>query len=238
VLDGDRAQATAPPDVSGRLRLTAQAEADACQQSAAAEAEHDPVQAANARALANDMAAEKSMHEAANARYEEWSAKTASTRETAGQAKAELQRRGHQPAAAKVPEPQNTLEWWREFEASVEAADRALARQQRAAIDAGQPWPPVRYPQTKPGAALAPELENSVPGQREVRVLELNHDDERAARLDELQARADEAAERIEAQRAELDASREYTARMEREAQGEPEVELQAQTPDEIEMEL
>ena len=29
VLEGDRAQATAPPDVSGRLRLTAQAEADA-----------------------------------------------------------------------------------------------------------------------------------------------------------------------------------------------------------------
>jgi hypothetical protein len=184
------------------------------------------------------MAAEKSTLEAANARYEEWSAKTASTRETTGQAKAELQRRGHQPAAAKVPEPQNTLEWRREFEASVEAADRALARQQQAAIDAGQPWPPVRYPETKPGAVLAPELENSVPGQREVRVLELNHDDERAARLDELQARADEAAERIEAQRAELDASREYTARMEWEAQGEPEAELQAETPDEIEMEL
>ncbi|MGH3222641.1 MAG: hypothetical protein ACRDPY_28750, partial [Streptosporangiaceae bacterium] len=51
VLDGDRAQATAPPDVSRRLRLTAQAEADAWQQSAAAETEHDPVQAHNARAL-------------------------------------------------------------------------------------------------------------------------------------------------------------------------------------------
>lgn len=58
VLQGERAQATAPPDVSGRLRLTAQAEADAWQQSAAAETEHDLMQAHEARALANQMAAE------------------------------------------------------------------------------------------------------------------------------------------------------------------------------------
>ena len=39
-------------------------------------------------------------------------------------------------------------------------------------------------------------------------------DDGRAARLDELQARADEAARRIDAQRAELDASSEHAARI------------------------
>lgn len=33
VAEGNRAQALAPPDVSGQLRLTAQAEADAWQQS-------------------------------------------------------------------------------------------------------------------------------------------------------------------------------------------------------------
>jgi AAA domain len=159
VLEGDRAQATAPPDVSGRLRLTAQAEADAWRQSAAAEAEQDSVQADNARALAKNMAAEKARLEAADARYEEWSAKTASTRETAGQAKAELQRRGHEPAAADAPEPQSTLEWWREWDANVEAADRALARQQQAAIDAGQPRPPARHPEATSAAARAPARE-------------------------------------------------------------------------------
>jgi hypothetical protein len=43
---------------------------------------------------------------------------------------------------------------------------------------------------------------------------------------------------RIEAQRAELDASKEYTARMRREAQAEPEAVRQAEASDEIEMEL
>jgi hypothetical protein len=95
VLQGERAQATAPPDVSGRPRLAAQAEADAWQQSAAAETEHDLMQAHEARALADQMGAEKSRLEAASARYEEWSAKTIGARETAGKAKAELQRRGH-----------------------------------------------------------------------------------------------------------------------------------------------
>ena len=63
-------------------------------------------------------------------------------------------------------------------------------------------------------------------------------DDGRAARLDELQARADEAARRIDAQRAELDASSEHTARMEREAQAEPEADRQAEAPYDMEMEL
>ena len=63
-------------------------------------------------------------------------------------------------------------------------------------------------------------------------------DDGRAARLDELQARADEAARRIDAQRAELDASSEHTARIEREAQAEPEADRQAETPYDMEMEL
>ena len=53
-------------------------------------------------------------------------------------------------------------------------------------------------------------------------------DDGRAARLDELQARAEQAARRIDAQRAELDASSEHTARMEREAQAEPKADRQA----------
>ncbi len=63
-------------------------------------------------------------------------------------------------------------------------------------------------------------------------------DDGHAARLDELQTRADEAARRIDTQRAELNASSEHTARLEREAQAEPEADRQAETPYDMEMEL
>src|SRR5271169_3651229 len=101
------------------------------------------------------MAAERALLETANARYEDWSAKTASSRETAGRAKAELHRRGIQPATAG-PEQQSTLEWWREFKADVEAAGHALARQHQAAIDAGRPWGGVRGRGGGGGAVHAP----------------------------------------------------------------------------------
>ena len=135
VLEGDRAQATAPPDMSSQLRLTAQAEADAWQQSADAEAEHDQVRAENARSLATALAAEASRLEAANARYEEWSARTASTREIAGKARAELQRRGQQPSAGRATGPQSMADWWQEFQADADAVDRAIEREHQAAVD-------------------------------------------------------------------------------------------------------
>jgi hypothetical protein len=101
VLEGDRAQTMAPRDTSSQLRMTSQAQADAWQQSADAEAEHDDVRAEKARSLATTMAAETSRLEAANARYEEWSARTASAWEIAAKAKAELQRRRQHPPAGK-----------------------------------------------------------------------------------------------------------------------------------------
>ncbi len=60
VLDGERAQASAPPDVSSQLRLTAQAEANtlaqsADAQSADAQARHDHAAAASAMALARQV---------------------------------------------------------------------------------------------------------------------------------------------------------------------------------------
>ena len=51
-------------------------------------------------------------------------------------------------------------------------------------------------------------------------------------------ARADDAAARVKAQRAGVDASSEYTARMEREAHAEAEADWQAEAPEEVEMEL
>jgi hypothetical protein len=60
----------------------------------------------------------------------------------------------------------------------------------------------------------------------------------RAARPDELLARADQAARRIAAQQAERQASSEYAARMELEAQPQTEAGPQAGTRDDVELEL
>ena len=92
VAEGGRAQALAPPDVSGQLRLTAQAEADAWQQSADAEVRHDQAEAVGAKALAGQLGAEKARLKAIHADYESWSGKTRQAREVAGKAEAELQR--------------------------------------------------------------------------------------------------------------------------------------------------
>jgi hypothetical protein len=166
------------------------------------------------------MAADKARLEAASAWYEQSSATTAPTRETAGKAKAELQRRGHEPGPAESLEPRSTLEL------------------QRESVAACQPWPSVRHPAAQPQAGHSPRPGIIVPEQAEVLGPEADHDGGRAARLDQLQPRTNEATARIEAERAELDASNEYTARMEREAQAEPEAGRQAEAPAEIEMEL
>jgi len=164
VLEADRAHAAAPPDTSSQLRLTAQAEADAWRQSADAEAEHGPVRAENARSLATALAAEKSRLETANARYEEWSARTASTREKAGKAKAELQRREQGPSAGGAPGPRSMATWWREFQAHADAVDLAIEREHQAAIRDGQPWPPERTPEAghEESATAAPGRESQL----------------------------------------------------------------------------
>jgi hypothetical protein len=123
--------------------------------------------------------------------------------------------------------------------------DRAIEREHQAAVSGGQPWPPDRQPeaghQEPDPAAPGREAQRGYPlpeipeiqtdPEQETSELEIpgpeavgpgSADDGCAARLDELQARADEAARRIDAQRAELNASSEHTARLEREAQAEP----------------
>jgi conjugative relaxase-like TrwC/TraI family protein len=224
--EGGRAQALAPPDVSGQLRLTAQAEADAWQQSADAEVRHDQAEAASAKALARQLGAEKARLEGIHADYESWSGKTSQAREVAGEAQAELLRRGVPP---REPE-QSLVEWNRQFENDLAAVDRAIAREQQAALDAGKPWPPERKtpePSPDPGAHRVieePAADVGQPGNR-------------AARLDELQARADEAALRIATEEAEQQASAEYIARIERQAQAEPQPDWFAER-DDAEMEM
>jgi hypothetical protein len=231
ILEGERAQASAPPDVSGQLRLTAQADADALAQSADAQARHDQAVVSSASALALQMAAELQRLEAGNARYEQWAADSQARRETAGKAKAELQRRGQpqpdqEPQAQLADQPQTTTGWWREFEADIQAVERAIARQHRAAIAAGEPWPPQRAPQGAPQPDT-PSMTSPdhVP-------------DDRAARLDELLARTEQAAQRLAAREADREAGSEYAARIEREAQTGLEAHQQAQARDEAELEL
>ncbi len=140
VAEGGRAQALAPLDVSGQPRLTAQAEADAWQQSADAELRHDQAEAASAKALAGQLGTEKAQLEGIRADHESWSGKTREARETAGKAKAELQRRCVQP---REPE-QSLVDWNRQFENDLAAVDRAIAPEQQAALEAGKPSPPER----------------------------------------------------------------------------------------------
>jgi hypothetical protein len=265
ILDADRAQASAPPDVSRDLRLTAQAEADAWQQSADAEAKHDPAAAAGAAALARHLAAQRKQLEAANARYETWAADTGSRREAAGKARAELERRelaqqtAGQRQAESEDEPQTVVEWWRQFEADLAAVDRALEREHQAATAAGQPWPPQRTAQAETTHAQAaaviarlqrdgylpepnpdPEAPTCEPAAANTGALAPQHEPGgRPARLDALQARADEAVHRIAAGNAAREAHAQYTARLDRQAhaQAEPAAERQAKASDGIEIE-
>jgi len=255
ILDGEHAQASAPADVSSWLRTTAQAEADAWQQSADAEAAHDQPAAAAAKALASQMTAEKTRFEALNATYEGWAGKSKSIREAAGRAESELGRRGQ---AQPQERPQTMAGWWRQLGADLDAMDRAIGSERQAASAAGKPWPPERTVQAKSGrpeagAVAGPlhrdgslrgpgyELPVSGPEPAEpgIEVPAPEHEpDAPSARLDVLQARADEAAQRLVASNAEREARAAYTARIEREAEAEPEAERQAEIPDEAEMEL
>ena len=243
VLAGERAQASAPLDVSGTLRVTAQAEADALRQSADAEVQHDETGAASAKTLARQLAAERQRLEAGSIRYETWAAGTRDIRAAADKARAELQRRGHaQPEEerqAQPDEPRTTAGWWREFEADLQAAERAIARQHQAAIDAGEPWPPQRTPEPNPSSAPEPDAGPTSKASPAVEPAPAKPEqDDRSARLDELLARADQAARRLAAQQAERQASSEYAARIEREAQAQPEAGRQAEARDQAEIEM
>ena len=234
-LQGRRARAAAPADVSSQLRLTAQAEADALQQSADAEAQRDHPGAASATALAAQLAAERQRLEAGNARYEQWSADTRATRDTAGKATAELQRRGHaqpesKPQLQPEDEPQLIARWQQQLEADAEAVNCVDASERQAASNTREPQPPQRVPDMNPPSASRPEPRTSPENEPA--------QENRAARLDELLARAGQAAQRIAAQQAERQASSEYAARMELKAQPQAEAGPQAGARDDVELEL
>jgi hypothetical protein len=233
-LQGQRARAAAPPDVSRQLRLTAQAEADAHRQSADAHVQHDHVGAASASALAAQLAAERQRLEAANARYEQWSADTRVTRDTAGKATAERQRRGHvQPDGEPHPQPEEQpqlIAGWQQLEAAAEAVNCVGASEHQAVSDADESRASRRVADMNPPSTPEPEPRTSPENEPE--------QEDRTARLDELLIRADQAAQRIAAQQAERHASSDYAARMGLEAQTQAETGQQAETRDDLELEL
>ena len=150
--------------------------------------------------------------------------------------------------------------WWRQLEADLDAAERAIEREHQAAIAAGKPWPPQHTAQAQATHAHAaavitrlqrdgylqecdPDPEIPAPGSaaQNPKAPAAQHEaDDRAVRLDDLQARADEAAYRIGADHAEREARAEYMARLEREAhtQAEPAAGREAEASDGIEIEL
>jgi hypothetical protein len=229
-LQGERAHAAAPPDVSRQLRLTAQAEADTHRQAADAQIQHDLTAAASATALAAQLAAERQHLEAGNARYEQWSADTHATRDAAGKATAELQRRGHaqpdgEPQRRPEDEPQLMAGWWQQLETDAEAVNCADTELQAVSYT-GEPRPSQRVPDMNPPSTPTPRLRTSRENEPE--------QDDRTARLDKLLTRADQAAQRIAAQQAERHASSEYAARIELQTQAGQ----QAEARDDLELEL
>ena len=256
-LHGQRARAAAPPNVSSQLRLTAHAEADAHRQAADACAQHDHIGAASATALAAQLAAKHQRLEAADARYEQWSTDTQDARETAAQAKAELERRGHiQPEE----NPPTSAEWWRQFKADLDAMKRAIEREHQTVIASGHSWPPQHTAQAKsthpeavaitarmqcsgyvPQPGPDPEVSAPAPAAPDTQARAPHYEpDDRSGYLDAVQARADEAAHRIAVDNAAREVRAQYTARLERQAevQDEPAAERRAEVCDGFEIEL
>lgn len=119
--------------------------------------------------------------------------------------------------------------WWRQLKADAEAVNCADADEHQAVSDTGAPRPPQRVPDMNPSASGS-----------EPRTSQQNEfaQENRATRLDELLARADQAARRIAAQQAERQTRSECTVRMEMEARAEAEAGQQAEARDDFEVEL
>jgi hypothetical protein len=236
ILNGDRAQASAPPDVSRDLRLTAQAEADAWQQAADADVGHDPAGSAGAKALARYLAARREQLETANARYQTWATGTGARREAAGKAMAELERRGlaQHAAGQRQPEaeaePPTMVQWWRQLDGDIAAVDRAIEREHQAALAAERSWPPQHESRPARGPQSSPRSDPRADGQP--------GPDDQTGRRDKLLAQAAEAAESLTAEKADRAARAQYAARLEREARAEPERALQTEASYEAEIEL
>jgi hypothetical protein len=115
-------------------------------------------------------------------------------------------------------------------EADAEAVNCADASEPQAGGDAEESRASQRIADLSLPSASIPEPRTGLENEPE--------QDDRAARLDELLARADQAARRIAAQQAERQASSDYAARIEREAEPQPQAGQQAEARDDVELQL
>jgi hypothetical protein len=141
----ERAHAAAPPDVAAELKATAHAEADARQQADHARAQGNHQAAAGAEQLAEILTTRRTHLETQLTAHDQYAEHTRTLRENGAKATAELTRRGHQPAATG-PHLSAENPGFSDLADQLAAVGHALDRQQQAATDAGQPWPPERMP--------------------------------------------------------------------------------------------
>ncbi len=147
VIAGARARAAAPRDVSADLRVTAQAETD--MRIMAGQAQVGGADPAVYDQAAAELAARREGWEADNATYETWSDSTAGTRDIAGKAQAELERRGHN-VPAWAPEDEHS-----EPGQTSPSARRTLNRSRRPSLRRASPRRARRQPKTQ-GPGLRP----------------------------------------------------------------------------------
>ncbi len=150
VIAGARVRAAAPHDVSWELRTTAQAETDMRITAGKARVEgNDP---AIYDQTATELAAQREELDAGNAEYEAWSESTSGTRDIAGKAQKELERRGHE-----VPE-------WTPGERQP-AMDEPEADELETELETEMPEPEAAEPEASPSAGPEPEvLDEPAPG--------------------------------------------------------------------------
>jgi len=121
VIRGKQAQAAAPKPAH-ELRAVSLAEAEA--KTGAADPDADEAAKAEATSLADILGGQRMQLEAVQAEYDRWSMETAEIRESAGQAKAELERRQahkvYEPEVRSQPEPEPEM-----FEVEPEASPEA-----------------------------------------------------------------------------------------------------------------
>jgi hypothetical protein len=136
-----RAAETAPPDMSRQLDYHRQQAAGLGRQAEQAAADRDVQLASDSRAAAAEETRQADELSAAQDTRDAWDRAHEANRLAARAARQELDRRGIEPEP-EHREAESLTRWWRQFEAAAEAAERAIERQRRTAIDAGQPWPP------------------------------------------------------------------------------------------------
>jgi conjugative relaxase-like TrwC/TraI family protein len=142
-----RAAETAPPDVARKLGYHRRQAATLQRQAEQAEADGGVQLASDSRVAAAEEVRQAAELSAAQEARDAWDRDHDAQRLAARAALQELDRRGIQ-AEPEFRDSENLTDWWRQFEAAAEAADRPIGRQRQAAIDAGEPWP------QRPGRAV------------------------------------------------------------------------------------